>query len=71
MAFAPAPSASPPAKPQRIDEREAKVEERVAQGMFVLEKGDIGVLRREESQYRPSKEDIYVAKHLIEKDGAR
>jgi transcription termination factor Rho len=35
-------------------------------GMFVLEKGGFGVLRLDESQYRPSKGDIYVAKRLIQ-----
>ncbi|MFT4541529.1 MAG: transcription termination factor Rho [Planctomycetota bacterium] len=43
-------------------------------GMFVLEKGDIGVLRSSEHQWMPSKSDIYVANRLIQKyrltDGA-
>ncbi len=47
------------------------VEPVLASGMFVLEKGGIGVLRREEAQYKPSKEDIYVSKRLLQKNKLR
>ena len=43
-------------------------------GMFVGEKGGWGILRREEAQYLPSKEDIFVPPHLVQRfklrDGA-
>ncbi len=43
-------------------------------GIFVLEKGGFGFLRREESQYLPSKEDIFVSQQLVQRcklrDGA-
>ena len=35
-------------------------------GMFVLEKGGYGVLRSAECDFKPSKEDIYVPKRLIQ-----
>jgi transcription termination factor Rho len=42
--------------------------------MFVLEKAGWGVLRREEAQFLPSKEDIWVPQHLVHRfklrDGA-
>ena len=43
----------------------------LATGMFSLEKGDYGTLRREEAQWRPSKEDIYVPKRLIDREKLR
>ena len=46
-------------------------EQRVAQGMFVLDKGGFGILRREESQWKPSKEDIYVSKRLVQTEKLR
>jgi len=46
----------------------------VLSGMFVGEKGGWGILRREEAQYLPSKEDIFVPPHLVQRfklrDGA-
>ena len=43
----------------------------VASGMFCLNNGAIGVLRREEAQYMPSKQDIYVSKALITRHDLR
>ncbi len=48
---------------QRIDQ--------VATGMFVIDKGGIGVLRREEHSWCPSKEDIYLSKGLIQANKLR
>ncbi len=39
----------------------------VLSGWFVAEKGGFGFLRREESQYLPSKEDIFVPQHLVQR----
>jgi len=35
--------------------------------MFVLDKGNVGVLRQEEDEFLPSKREIFVPKHLIQK----
>jgi len=43
----------------------------VMTGMFVLEKGGWGVLRRLENQYLPSKEDIFVPQHLVQRNKLR
>ena len=40
-------------------------------GMFVQEKGGFGTLRRSENQYMPSKQDVYVPKHLVSKNRLR
>ena len=40
-------------------------------GMFALEKGGFGTLRRGENQYMPSKQDVYVPKHLVQKNKLR
>ena len=48
-----------------------KAPPQVVTGMFVLEKGGFGVLRRTEAQLRPSKEDVYVPKNLIHKNKLR
>ncbi len=45
----------------------ARFDSRVETGMFIMEKGDYGALRREAAGYRQSKEDIFVPKHLIQK----
>jgi transcription termination factor Rho len=37
----------------------------VVTGMFVLDKGGIGVLHQESAQWCSSKDDVYVSKHLI------
>jgi transcription termination factor Rho len=39
----------------------------VLSGIFVAEKGGFGFLRREEFQYLPSKEDIFVSQHLVQR----
>jgi transcription termination factor Rho len=39
----------------------------VLTGMFIGEKGGYGILRREEAQYLPSKEDIFVPPHLVQR----
>jgi transcription termination factor Rho len=44
-----------------------RFDSRVETGLFIVEKGDYGALRREEVGYRQSKEDIFVPKHLIQK----
>ena len=38
-----------------------------AGGLFIIDKGGFGVLRRDEFQWVQSKEDIFVPKHLIQK----
>ena len=45
----------------------ARFDSRVETGMFIMEKGDYGALRREAAGYRQSKEDIFVPQHLINK----
>jgi transcription termination factor Rho len=40
-------------------------------GMFISEKGGFGTLRREENQYIPSKQDIFVAQRLIQRHKLR
>jgi transcription termination factor Rho len=44
------------------------------EGLLVLEKGGFGVLRRAEAQYLPSKEDVWVPQHFVQRfklrDGA-
>ncbi len=37
------------------------------EGWFVAEKGGFGFLRRAEAQYLPSKEDIFVPQHLVQR----
>ncbi|MDP6738941.1 MAG: transcription termination factor Rho [Planctomycetota bacterium] len=58
-------------EPQRGKKRHAtsgaRFDSRVETGMFIMEKGDYGALRREAAGYRQSKEDIFVPKHLIKK----
>lgn len=44
---------------------------RIETGMFVVDKGGIGVLRRADAQYRQSKGDIYVPKNLIQREKLR
>ncbi len=63
------------ARPALVPARPAlAVEERVAEGLFLLEKSGHGVLRRAEQQYLPGKEDVWVPQRLIERfklrDGA-
>jgi transcription termination factor Rho len=54
--------------------QQARPAPQVMSGIFVLEKGGFGFLRREESQYLPSKEDIFVSPQLVQRcklrDGA-
>ncbi len=60
-----------PSSPQRGKHKPAasgeRFDSRVETGLFMMEKGDYGALRREEAGYRQSKEDIFVPKHLIKK----
>ncbi|MEL6714599.1 MAG: transcription termination factor Rho [Planctomycetota bacterium] len=39
----------------------------VVEGMFFLEKGQVSVLRHEDQQWMPSKQDVYVPKNLVQK----
>jgi transcription termination factor Rho len=58
------------AHPQHQQQRHQQPERAPAQvlsGMLVLEKGGFGVLRRLEAQYLPSREDIFVAPHLVQR----
>ncbi len=41
------------------------------EGMFLLDKGGFGVLRQKSQSFRPSKDDIYVPKNLIQKGKLR
>ncbi|MCP5024525.1 MAG: transcription termination factor Rho [bacterium] len=56
-------------RPARQEGAQASTEKRKAEatGMFVLGKGNIGVLRLEEDGYLPTKREIFVSKQLIQK----
>jgi transcription termination factor Rho len=54
----------------RRDDR-ARHAPQVGSGMFVLDKSGFGVLRSAEHAWRPSKEDIFVPKHLILREKLR
>jgi len=56
---------------QAREPREPKGEVTVASGMFVLDKGGVGVLRRIENQWIKSKDDIYVPKNMIQREKLR
>jgi len=56
---------------QRRGQQRAPKGNQTLTGMFVLEKGDYGTLRREEAQWKPSKEDIYVPKRMIDRERLR
>ena len=59
-------------KPQQPHGGQVVLED--GEGMFVLEKGDFGTLRREDADYIPSRKDVFVPQRLIQKyklaDGA-
>ncbi|MEM6569217.1 MAG: transcription termination factor Rho [Planctomycetota bacterium] len=44
---------------------------RIGTGMFILDKGNVSVLRRKEAGYLPTKDDIYVPKKLVQKHKLR
>ncbi|MEM9380945.1 MAG: transcription termination factor Rho [Planctomycetota bacterium] len=44
---------------------------RTGEGMFILDKGNVSVLRRKEAGYLPTKDDIYVPKKLVQKHKLR
>lgn len=46
-------------KPERIPKE--------GEGMFVLDKGNVGILRQADNQYLSCKRDIFVPKHLIQR----
>ncbi|MEZ6013667.1 MAG: transcription termination factor Rho [Planctomycetota bacterium] len=48
------------------DPRASQPTPREAGGMFIVDKGGIGLLRQEEYQWLPSKWDIYVPKRLVQ-----
>jgi transcription termination factor Rho len=58
-------------RPQRDGQRAFEGRDRHAAqtltGMLVLDKGGYGVLRRIEAQFLPSKEDVWVPQHLVQR----
>jgi transcription termination factor Rho len=71
VAVAPPPAPQAPQAPHVPHAPQARPE---GEGMFVLEKGNFGTLRRREAMYLPSKQDIFVAQRLVQvhklRDGA-
>jgi len=65
------------AQPEGLETRapaEARVPAETVTGLFLLDKGGNGVLRRSENQYLPGKQDIWVPQRLVQRcklrDGA-
>src|SRR5882672_1704131 len=52
---------------ERSNEPRERNDTQVLSGMFLSEHGGFGVLRRQEAQYLPSKEDIWVPQHLVQR----